>query len=97
MLPADDSARGFDNVAGSLTISPTLLEAYSIAAARIARMSVGDPEAVAQTLIATANAAGGKDNITVVYVEGEQFAASQRRRGLSPSIAAGADRAAAAK
>ena len=42
MLPADDSARGFDNVAGSLTISPTLLEAYSIAAARIARMSVGD-------------------------------------------------------
>ena len=87
MLPADDSARGFDNVAGSLTISPTLLEAYSIAAARIARMSVGDPEAVAQTLIATANAAGGKDNITVVYVEGEQFAASQRRRGLSPSIA----------
>jgi len=27
LLPADDSARGFDNVAGSLTISPTLLEA----------------------------------------------------------------------
>jgi serine/threonine protein phosphatase PrpC len=49
--------------------------------------SVGDPEAVAQTLIATANAAGGKDNITVVYVEGEQFAASQRRRGVSPSMA----------
>jgi hypothetical protein len=41
MLPADDSARGFDNVAGSLTISPTLLEAYSTAAARIARMTLG--------------------------------------------------------
>src|SRR4051812_6751632 len=41
MLPADDSARGFDNVAGSLTISPTLLEAYSTAAARIARMTIG--------------------------------------------------------
>src|SRR5216117_3858914 len=41
MLPADDSARGFDNVAGSLTISPTLLEAYSTAATRIARMAVG--------------------------------------------------------
>src|SRR5213596_1755495 len=40
-LPPDDSARGFDNVAGSLTISPTLLEAYTTAATRIARMSVG--------------------------------------------------------
>lgn len=41
MLPPDDSARGFDNIAGSLTISPTLLEAYSTAAGRIARMAVG--------------------------------------------------------
>jgi hypothetical protein len=41
LLPADDAARGFDNVAGSLTISPTLLEAYTNAAARIARASVG--------------------------------------------------------
>ena len=41
LLPADDSARGFDNVAGSLTISPTLLEAYTTAATRIARMAIG--------------------------------------------------------
>src|SRR5206468_12584627 len=41
LLPPDDSARGFDNVAGSLTISPTLLEAYTTAAARISRMAVG--------------------------------------------------------
>src|SRR6185436_13393792 len=41
LLPADDSANGFDNIAGSLTISPTLLESYSTAAARIARMAVG--------------------------------------------------------
>jgi len=41
LLPADTSARGFDNIAGSLTISPTLLEAYTTAAARIARMAVG--------------------------------------------------------
>jgi hypothetical protein len=41
LLPADDSARGFDNVAGSLTISPTLLEAYTNAATRIARLAVG--------------------------------------------------------
>jgi hypothetical protein len=41
LLPADDSAHGFDNVAGSLTISPTLLEAYVTAATRIARTAVG--------------------------------------------------------
>src|SRR5438132_4710953 len=39
--PPDDAARGFDNIAGSLTISPTLLEAYTSAAARVARMAVG--------------------------------------------------------
>src|SRR5215475_4013181 len=40
-LPSDDAARGFDNVAGSLTISPTLLEAYTTAATRVARMAIG--------------------------------------------------------
>jgi mono/diheme cytochrome c family protein len=41
LLPPDDSARGFDNIAGSLTISPTLLEAYVSAATRVSRMAVG--------------------------------------------------------
>jgi hypothetical protein len=41
LLPPDDSARGFDNIAGSLTISPTLLESYTTAAARVARMALG--------------------------------------------------------
>jgi hypothetical protein len=41
LLPPDDSAHGFDNIAGSLTISPTLLESYATAASRIARMAVG--------------------------------------------------------
>ncbi len=41
LLPVDTSARGFDNIAGSLTISPTLLEAYTTAAARVSRMAVG--------------------------------------------------------
>src|SRR6266851_988730 len=41
LLPSDDSARGFDNIAGSLTLSPTLLEAYTTAAMRVARMAVG--------------------------------------------------------
>jgi parallel beta-helix repeat protein len=33
----------------------------------------GDPDAVVQALIARANRAGGKDNVTVVYVEGPEF------------------------
>ena len=41
LLPPDDSANGFDNIAGSLTISPTLLESYATAAARVARTAVG--------------------------------------------------------
>jgi hypothetical protein len=41
LLPPDDSANGFDNVAGSLTLSPTLLESYTTAAARVARTAVG--------------------------------------------------------
>ena len=41
LLPADDSSRGFDNIAGSLTISPTLLETYVTAATKVARMAVG--------------------------------------------------------
>ena len=36
----------------------------------------GDPEAGARALIAAANAAGGKDNITVVLVEGPEYAAA---------------------
>ena len=40
----------------------------------IVRKSAGHPDRVAQQLVTAANDAGGKDNITVVYVEGEQFA-----------------------
>ena len=41
LLPADDSSRGFDNVAGSLALSSTLLESYANAAGKVARMAVG--------------------------------------------------------
>ncbi len=41
LLPPDDSANGFDNIAGSLTLSPTLLESYTTAAARVARTAIG--------------------------------------------------------
>ncbi len=41
LLPSDDSSRGFDNQAGTLTLSPALLEAYLSAAARISRLAIG--------------------------------------------------------
>jgi len=42
LLPGDDASFGFDNVAGSLGVSPVLIERYANAAARIARLAVGD-------------------------------------------------------
>jgi Protein of unknown function (DUF1592)/Protein of unknown function (DUF1588)/Protein of unknown function (DUF1587)/Protein of unknown function (DUF1585)/Protein of unknown function (DUF1595) len=42
LLPADDSSAGFDNIASALSISPSLLQAYTAAAAKISRMAVGD-------------------------------------------------------
>ena len=41
-LPADDSTRGFDNIAGALTLSPALMEAYLSAAGKISRLAIGD-------------------------------------------------------
>jgi hypothetical protein len=41
-LPPDGSTGGFDNIAAELTVSPTLLEAYALAAMQIGRRAVGD-------------------------------------------------------
>ncbi len=41
-LPTDDSTRGFDNIAGALSLSPALLEGYTTAAAKISRIAMGD-------------------------------------------------------
>jgi hypothetical protein len=47
LLPADDSSNGFDNMAGTLRISQSLMERYLAAAKVISRMAVGDlPPAV---------------------------------------------------
>jgi PPM family protein phosphatase len=46
--------------------------------------NAGRPEAAARALIDAANEAGGKDNITVVIVEGSRFAPGVRRRMSSP-------------
>jgi hypothetical protein len=40
-LPADDSSHGFDNMAGTLTTSPALMEAYLSAAGKISRLALG--------------------------------------------------------
>jgi mono/diheme cytochrome c family protein len=43
-LPSDDSTSGFDNIAGALGISSTLVEAYVNAAQKISRLALGYPE-----------------------------------------------------
>ena len=41
LLPADDGSYGFDNIAGVLGLSPSLLERYLSAARKISRVAVG--------------------------------------------------------
>ena len=41
-LPSDDSTHGFDNMAGTLAMSPALLEAYLSAAGKISRLAIGN-------------------------------------------------------
>ena len=44
-LPADDSSHGFDNMAGTLRVSPLLMERYLAAAKAVSRLVVGSKEA----------------------------------------------------
>jgi cytochrome c5 len=44
LLPPDDSAYGFDNIADALSVSPVLLERYLTAADKITSLAVGDRE-----------------------------------------------------
>jgi hypothetical protein len=41
LLPADDESHGFDNIAGVLRVSPSLLEQYLAAAHKISTLAVG--------------------------------------------------------
>ncbi|HUQ50882.1 MAG TPA: DUF1587 domain-containing protein, partial [Gammaproteobacteria bacterium] len=50
-LPADDEAYGFDNIADVLRVSPSLLEQYLAASAKIAALAVGDPNTPAVTAV----------------------------------------------
>ena len=49
LLPSDDAAAGFDNNAGLLGVSPTLLERYLSAAAKISALAVGDASLLGPT------------------------------------------------
>jgi mono/diheme cytochrome c family protein len=44
LLPPDDAAYGFDNIADALGVSPILLERYLAAAGKISSLAVGDPD-----------------------------------------------------
>src|SRR6266850_1374354 len=45
LLPADNSASGFDNIADLLFMSPAIMERYLDAAEKISRLAVGNPAA----------------------------------------------------
>jgi mono/diheme cytochrome c family protein len=49
LLPPDDSADGFDNIADVLSLSPALLERYLSAAAKISALAVGSPKITANS------------------------------------------------
>ena len=52
---------------------------------QIVTLLAGRPHDVVDALIEAANDAGGKDNVTVVYVEGELFAASRASERAMPA------------
>ncbi len=43
LLPSDDGSYGFDNIAGVLKMSPTLMERYLSVAQKVSRLAVGTP------------------------------------------------------
>jgi hypothetical protein len=67
-LPADDVSRGFDNQAGTLALSPALLEAYLGAAGKISRLALGRVEAPTQAMYRVA-----ADATQNYHVEGLPF------------------------
>lgn len=67
-LPPDDSSRGFDNQAGTLGLSPALLEAYLSAAGKISRLAVGTATSQTQTVYRVA-----EDSTQNYHVEGLPF------------------------
>src|SRR5205823_7688543 len=48
LLPQDDTAQGFDNIASALQVSPSFIEQYVIAAHKVASEALGRGDARAQ-------------------------------------------------
>jgi mono/diheme cytochrome c family protein len=67
-LPSDDSSHGFDNMAGTLTTSPALMEAYLSAAGKISRLAIGTETAPTLAVFDAPH-----DTSQNVYVEGLPF------------------------
>jgi hypothetical protein len=67
-LPPDDSSHGFDNMAGTLTTSPALMEAYLSAAGKISRLAVGTETAPTLAVFDAPH-----DTSQNAYVEGLPF------------------------
>ncbi len=66
VLPRDDQADGFDDVADVLKVTPSFLEQYLTAARQVSMMAVGNPAARPQTLIYP----GAPDASEHVHIEG---------------------------
>jgi hypothetical protein len=67
-LPTDDSTRGFDNIAGALSLSPALLESYVSAAAKISRMAMGRVNAPTEAVYRVP-----EDSSQELHIEGMPF------------------------
>jgi mono/diheme cytochrome c family protein len=67
-LPSDDSTHGFDNIAGALGVSSTLVEAYVAAAQKIARLAIGEPATPSLTVYRTP-----EDTSQDYHIEGLPF------------------------
>jgi hypothetical protein len=67
-LPTDDASSGFDNQAGTLGMSPALLEAYLSAAGKISRLAVGEADGPTQAVYRLA-----EDTTQNYHVEGLPF------------------------
>jgi cytochrome c551/c552 len=63
LLPADDSSEGFDNVADVLKVSPSLMDRYVSAGAKISRLAVGDPALGATTATYRTASGGGANDL----------------------------------
>ena len=79
LLPPDDAAYGFDNIADALGISPVLLERYLTAAGKISSLAVGDPTP-ARPARRSASARTRRRTSTSKACRSARSAASSRRR-----------------